>query len=195
MSFTTPHVGARTEARKLLSERARSIAARMLRCHGAVLRFAATGRPETDHPEMDVSISHSGRIGVVAVGFGTRVGIDLEVGHWTFDDRLLRRICTPAELPVAREARDPLGLQVLWTRKESCMKLWGTGLRARPSQIGVSTRHVRSVDAGQRAFVYSSVFGDGALSLATSAEHLHIIYSEIRGSSQRFTSRAWDWAS
>nr|WP_239521974.1 4'-phosphopantetheinyl transferase superfamily protein [Geodermatophilus sabuli] len=87
---------------------------------------------------LDVSCSASGAVGVVAVGRGRRVGVDVElVAPWS-SDVLDEGWLSPGErraltgLPVTAR---PLAVTRCWTQKEAVLKATGTGLRADPATV------------------------------------------------------------
>jgi len=85
---------------------------------------------------LDASCSASGPLGVVAVGRGHRVGVDVErVAPWTPDvldegwlDGSERLALT--RLPVGAR---PLAVTRAWTQKEAVLKARGTGLQDDPA--------------------------------------------------------------
>lgn len=98
---------------------------------GETVEIAKTrlGKPYLPtHPEVGVSISHSGELAVAALGPG-RIGIDLErirqPGHGA-----MRRYFTQRE----REEAETGGGEVftrIWTQKEALGKALGTGIASR----------------------------------------------------------------
>jgi 4'-phosphopantetheinyl transferase len=103
------------------------------------LRTDALGRPRLPAATgLDAGCSAAGALGLVAVGRGCRLGIDVEtVAPWTpavLDEGWL----APAErqalaaLPAAGRA---LAATRAWTRKEAVLKGRGTGLRDDPAAV------------------------------------------------------------
>ena len=98
----------------------------------------ASGRPiVAGHPELSVSLSHSGEMTLVAIGEGCRVGVDVEVVR----DRGIAALPKHALTAVERrelERRKAAWLQTLlsyWTRKEAILKAAGVGLAVEPNLI------------------------------------------------------------
>jgi 4'-phosphopantetheinyl transferase len=127
-----------TAARKLVRELLREIvgpevaASPIATRHGGAPFLAA-------HPDIGISMSHSGDWVAAAVGVGRAVGIDIQVPQST-PPGLLRRCCAPAvrmalmRMPAAR--RD-LEFARLWTAQEACVKATGAGLAGLPWTIPV----------------------------------------------------------
>jgi 4'-phosphopantetheinyl transferase len=98
----------------------------------------ATGQPFLpDHPDLTISLSHSGDWVAAAVGINHTVGIDVQLplpAH-----RLLRRCCPAGEatLTALSPARRDLEFAWLWTAQESCVKATGQGLAGLPWTIPV----------------------------------------------------------
>ncbi len=91
-----------------------------------------SGRPFlSDHPEVDVNLTHAG--GAAAVGIATRrrIGVDLEpVRPLPRADERMRRAFSPAEWEMIRSGERPdEELLALWTCKEALLKAIGVGLR------------------------------------------------------------------
>lgn len=133
---------------------------------GSSLAFAGNGRPLATDPRVDVSITHSRDVGVVAVARMCLVGVDLEAGRWLWDESLARRACTERESKFLSTTLIPsrnLCLKTLWTRKEACLKLLGVGLSMPPSRVDVLDD--RAVLLGRRPEHHSRIM--------TSRIHLH----------------------
>lgn len=100
------------------------------------LGTAATGRPflaDPPCPETDFNLSHSGRLTVLAVTHGTRVGIDVEQTTVDRDfDGIAARFFSPAEYghwsTAGTADRTALWYRT-WTRREAYVKATGAGLR------------------------------------------------------------------
>jgi 4'-phosphopantetheinyl transferase len=95
------------------------------------LRVTQHGRPELDVPDVDVSCSRAGEVGLVVVAVGRRTGVDVEpVPPWR-DDVLGDGWLSPAERSALRTL-DPTARATAvtrcWTRKEAVLKGLGTGL-------------------------------------------------------------------
>ncbi|KQV18689.1 MULTISPECIES: 4'-phosphopantetheinyl transferase superfamily protein [unclassified Kitasatospora] len=128
------------------SDRTRSLVARWLARRAAsdlvgepwtALRLArhADGRPRVEaHPELSLSIAHSGRYTMAAVAVGAVVGIDTEQVSRVAalpDSTFL----TPAERAALRPATEE-HRAALWVLKEAAVKLTGEGLRGGLRRIG-----------------------------------------------------------
>lgn len=92
------------------------------------------GRPELpDHPEVKISLSHSGGLALLAISAGPRVGIDVElVRPRPRLARLAERVLTPEELAAWRSRPEPERLRAFldaWTAKEAYLKAIGEGIR------------------------------------------------------------------
>ncbi|WP_448611599.1 4'-phosphopantetheinyl transferase family protein [Geodermatophilus sp. URMC 60] len=116
------------------------------------LTATATGRPQLPAATgLDAGCSASGPLGVVAVGRGCRVGVDLErVVPWTPDvldegwlDRAEQRALTA--LP---ERTRPLAVARAWTQKEAVLKARGTGLRDDPAATVTEIGRAQGTVAG-----------------------------------------------
>lgn len=101
------------------------------------LTATAAGRPQLPVATgLDASCSAGGPLGVVAVGRGHRVGVDVErVAPWTPDvldegwlDGSERLALT--RIPVGAR---PLAVTRAWTQKEAVLKARGTGLQDDPA--------------------------------------------------------------
>lgn len=99
------------------------------------VRTSPSGRPVVEVPGLDAGCSAGGGLGLVAVGRGCRVGVDLErVTPWSPDvldegwlspveQRALTRLPASARAVAATRA---------WTQKEAVLKARGTGLLEDP---------------------------------------------------------------
>ncbi|MEW1818816.1 4'-phosphopantetheinyl transferase family protein [Streptomyces diastaticus] len=105
------------------------------------LAYRIGGRPFLrGFDQLDVSLSHTGDLLVVAVSRTGRIGVDAEPVDREIPFGVLgRRMCTPAEAaPLAgltpeRQAR---GLLRLWTLKEAYTKALGQGMRLGFTEFG-----------------------------------------------------------
>lgn len=116
------------------------------------LTAGATGRPELPAAtHLDAGCSAGGDLGLVAVGRGRRIGVDLEpVAPWTPDvaeegwlhPTELRAIAAlpPGDRPVAATRA--------WTRKEAVLKARGTGLRDDPAAVVTAVGRTGATVAG-----------------------------------------------
>lgn len=105
----------------------------------------SAGRPflqaSTSENVPDISCSHAPGCAVVALGWGCRVGIDIE-----HDDSTLPPLAQYATVFSAAElyflgASPPSArpFPFLWTRKEALLKLHGQGLRQNPRSVNALT--------------------------------------------------------
>ena len=99
------------------------------------LGYGAHDKPYLlDCPNVHFNLSHSGTWAVCAVSTD-QVGIDVEE-HRAYDDGVARLCFTPREIAwMERQDDVPKAFARLWTRKESYVKLLGTGLSVAPSSI------------------------------------------------------------
>ena len=115
--------------------------------------FGPHGKPYLkDYPDINFNISHCRRAVVCAVS-DRPVGADVEILQ--FDDQIAAQAFSAAEMDAVRGSADPeLAFTELWTRKESCLKLLGTGLTddLKPllADIGGKVEFHTSVDTGTR---------------------------------------------
>jgi 4'-phosphopantetheinyl transferase len=93
---------------------------------------AQHGKPRLpEHPELDVSVAHTGKQVVVALARGPRIGVDVERIRDVDVDGLARSAFASDE--AAELAAMPAGERTqaffrLWTRKESIVKALGVGI-------------------------------------------------------------------
>ena len=93
-------------------------------------------------PSVDVSISHSGRMLLVAVVRGGRLGVDVEDEPFDVFGRpsLVRRMCSGPERDQLASLPEPSRRRTLariWTLKEAALKAIGVGLAVDPRRIVV----------------------------------------------------------
>jgi 4'-phosphopantetheinyl transferase len=94
---------------------------------------AQHGKPRLpDHPELDVSVAHSGRHVAVALAHGPRIGVDVERIRQDVDVEELARSAFASEEAAELTALPPgeraTAFFRLWTRKESIVKALGVGI-------------------------------------------------------------------
>jgi 4'-phosphopantetheinyl transferase len=126
----------------------REILARYLQVSAGCLgfRYSSYGKPElsAEHAASEIrfSLSHSGQMGLLAVGRGRSLGVDIErIRTVVDDDRIARRFFSPAEVEGLSSVPDSMRKQAFfncWTRKEACIKAWGEGLSRPLDQFDVS---------------------------------------------------------
>lgn len=92
------------------------------------LDFGPAGKPFLrHHPQLHFNLSHSGSLAVCAVG-DVPVGVDVECVA-PADRRVWQRCMSADEQAYLLASEDPeRAFCRLWTRKESCLKLQGSGL-------------------------------------------------------------------
>jgi len=105
------------------------------------LRHDPQGRPWLDGCPCPISISHSGRWAVCAIGHAQAsqgIGVDVEkIREMPVDD--FSMVFTAQEREAIRGAHDPASdLIRRWTIKEAVLKAHGTGLLADPLQVGTT---------------------------------------------------------
>ena len=141
-----PHI---SEERRLFAMRGKNVAVRGERIMAEVLaRYALScvsgARPETFSfkrtelgkpyqttvPELFFNISHSGGV-VACVVSDSETGIDVECAD-RVKPKMAGTILCEEEM---RLASDELFCTSIWCRKESYLKMLGTGIRVRPSDI------------------------------------------------------------
>ena len=113
----------------------RRILARYLRAHPEDVRFiyGEHGKPmlaERDEPRFN--LSDSGLKGLVAVCWGSRIGVDIEFARegrsfTHIADRFFAQ-AESAALRALPSSDRPSAFYRAWTRKEAYLKAWGTGL-------------------------------------------------------------------
>lgn len=116
------------------------LADHMLRHAGAsdlTLGYGEHGKPYlVNHPSIHFNLSHSGNLAVCAVA-DIPVGVDVETIQ-DHGDAVARYCYQPAELAWLDRASDrDLAFTRLWVRKESYIKLMGTGLSREPRSFSV----------------------------------------------------------
>lgn len=93
------------------------------------------GKPALAGGELEFNLTHSGAWSMIAVSLDIPVGIDLERPRRFASaerfERLVQRICSPAEQAALAAAADPAAsLLRLWVRKEAVVKASGAGVGA-----------------------------------------------------------------
>ena len=131
MRYMAAHAAARTLLGDILGRAPQTL----------VWRAQADGKPCLDGHSLQFNLSHSGVWALLTTHPTLHVGVDLEVhAPWQTMDDLAAEVLDPAEavlwglLPPATRAP---ALFAAWTRKEACLKAWGTGLRTPPQQVHV----------------------------------------------------------
>jgi 4'-phosphopantetheinyl transferase len=97
------------------------------------------GKPSVVGTKLEHSLAHADDRGLVAVGWGRSVGVDLErVRRIPDAEALTRSAFTPRERDHLDRAGDKVGeLLRLWTRKEALLKATGEGVRETTRELDV----------------------------------------------------------
>jgi 4'-phosphopantetheinyl transferase len=107
-----------------------------------VFSYGAHGKPELAekmNTKMAFSVSHSGSLAIYAIGFGCKVGVDIETIHAISDVEATASIFLSAEelsqfkeIPAEEKLKRFFNL---WTSKEAILKATGTGFSTSVSNI------------------------------------------------------------
>ena len=116
------------------------------------LAVGSAGRPQLPAAlRLDANCSAAGPLGLVAVGRGRRVGVDVErVAPWT-PDVLDEGWLSPSEQAALRRLPQryrALAVTRAWTQKEAVLKARGTGLRAHPAATVIRIGRAEGTVAG-----------------------------------------------
>lgn len=124
----------------------RKILGRYLKADPAALRFRSSprGKPYLDPAcDLQFNLSHSSGLGIYAVTFGRRVGVDIERIEARPDLlEVARRFFTPEEFALLEPNRSLELFYRIWTRKEAWLKATGEGLRAIGTSPDPSRWHI-----------------------------------------------------
>lgn len=93
------------------------------------------GRPQLPGTTLQVSISHSGDLVVVALTAAGPVGVDVELIHPRSFRGLLPSVCTTSERSLVHTADD---FYTYWTRKEAVLKAMGDGFDREMTDVAVA---------------------------------------------------------
>ena len=128
----------------------RQILADYLGCSPRSIRFSANtfGKPvlatDTDRPQLEFNVSHSGEFALVAIANGRCVGVDVEQVNPVIPfEEIAVHVLSSRELAVlgGLPAQTRLSAFVAcWTRKEAYAKACGHGLSVPPDRIEVTIR-------------------------------------------------------
>ncbi len=138
----------RFEKSRALSLGAGLLGAHALRAAGATDLTLAYGEHEKpyllNHPNIHFNLSHSGTLAVCAVA-GVPVGVDVEELR-PCDEGVARHCFQDSEMSWLRE-QDDVGraFTQLWTRKESYLKLLGTGFSTSAKSFSVLQNDAREL--------------------------------------------------
>ena len=91
--------------------------------------LSPAGKPSlARHPEIHFNLSHCAAACACIISANGEVGIDVECLQ-SFNEALARRVLNETELAAVRQDSDPdAAFTAWWTRKESVIKLRGSGL-------------------------------------------------------------------
>jgi 4'-phosphopantetheinyl transferase len=136
--WTIPLDAANPPARRAQAHAAeRRILAGYLGISGDELSFVKhpAGKPALAGGELEFNLTHSGAWAMIAVSLDIPVGIDLERPRSFASperfERVVQRICSPAEQVAVAAAADPTAFLLrLWVRKEALVKASGDGVGA-----------------------------------------------------------------
>lgn len=101
---------------------------------GFVITLDERGRPHTDRPDLDFSISHSEGCAmcVIEIGEGANIGVDVQRERPYSDakmDELAKAFMTDSELAEFRDSEHkPAEFFTAWTRRESYVKRIGSDI-------------------------------------------------------------------
>ncbi len=138
----------------------RRVLARCLACSPRAIRFGyePQGRPFVVEPaqgELAFNVSHSDELALLAIGYGRRLGIDVErLGRRVSGEAVARRFFAPREaeaLFALPEAERPAAFLRIWTRKEAYVKALGEGLRLPLDSFEVSLGEPPALLRSERA--------------------------------------------
>ena len=91
------------------------------------------GRPRVPHHDVELSVSHSGELAVVAVSHPDPVGVDIEQVKEMGFESVLGQVLAPDEA----RPRSLVEFLTLWTRKESVVKATGEGLAVPMGEVAL----------------------------------------------------------
>ena len=159
----------RNEKSRLLCLGAGLLAAHALRTAGAsdlAMAYSENGKPYlARHPEIRFNLSHSGTTAVCAVS-EMEIGADVEVPR-QFKPGVARRCFTAEELAyIERSADRDAAFTRMWVRKESCLKMLGTGLWKVPDTVSVLPE---APTAGADRYFAEYAAGDAFICVCTAA--------------------------
>lgn len=101
------------------------------------LQDGPQGKPYVpDAPNCQFNLSHSGSVGLIGIGAGQPMGLDVETRQYAPDfESMADTILTPRErqqLGTMPQSQRCEALLFAWTRKEACVKAIGVGLNIPP---------------------------------------------------------------
>ncbi len=120
------------------------------------------GKPLLDENKLHINISHSGSLAICAAS-NVPIGVDVLENDALTVGNILRRIIAPGEaIP-----KNKYELLALWTKKESYVKLIGSGLRTPMSAFSVVGDKVVTRTGGEGAVISFSEIAGYFVSLAS----------------------------
>jgi 4'-phosphopantetheinyl transferase len=146
------------------------------------------GKPAFADSELRFNLSHSDRLGILAVAFGQEIGIDIERLNRDVDyTNITRRFFAPAEVAeflTLPEADRPRAFCNGWTRKEAYIKARGMGMAYRLDSFVVSL----TPDQPARLSACEPGWSLNTLDPGEGFVAALVVEGEIQG------IRCWDWA-
>lgn len=131
------------------------------------------GKLEIPSSKHKFNISHSGKYVVIAIS-DEEIGVDIEaIDEYSFP--VAKRCYQQAELIILNQSQSKEEtFAIIWTRKESVMKLFGLGFQMNPQSFFVSPieRKCFSIEE-QSVFINSLIYDHHALSIATFGDSLY----------------------
>lgn len=124
------------------------------------------GKPALADSRLHFNLSHSGNYAACAVS-DSPVGIDLQTER-EHNEKLAERYFTAQERQFLAESTDKgFAFTEIWSRKESCVKLMGTGLKTPLGSFSVAPEPKVVDFEGKRLFFYHTVWNDCHLSVCS----------------------------
>ena len=130
------------------------------------IRCGRDGKPELSDSEIYFNLSHSGKYAACAVS-DSPVGLDIQTVRGC-NVRLAEKYFTPQERRFIKEGKASAhAFTQLWSIKESCVKLLGTGLKTPLSSFSVDPESGTAQLGGLMLHFYHSVLNGCHLSVCS----------------------------